>query len=90
MGWYLNYEIALEDPVSWDDEEVRIALRDINCHFLYLRNFKEPIVIFSLYMKHEIKDLANILARFFDTKLKYRLYGSDKWTIHKEKIDISH
>jgi hypothetical protein len=85
MGWYINYEIEFEDPVSWDDEEIRMALRDINCHFLYLRDYTDSIVIFSLYMKHEIKDLLNILARFFATRLKYRLYGTDKWTIHKEK-----
>jgi hypothetical protein len=85
MGWYINYEIVFEDHVVWDDEEVRMALRDINCHFLYLRNYKDSIVIFSLYMKHEIKDLVNILARFFDIQLKYRLYGTDKWTIYKEK-----
>jgi hypothetical protein len=86
MGWYINYEIAFSDQISWDDAVVRKGLIDIDCHFLYLRNYGEPLAIFSLYMKHEIKDLAEILARFFDTDVKYRLYGTDKWTIRKGKI----
>jgi hypothetical protein len=81
MGWYINYEIAFEDLVYWEDEQVRKALPNIDCNFLYLRNYEEPRAIFCLYMKHEIKDLANMLARFFDIRVKYRLYGSDKWSI---------
>lgn len=83
MGWYINYEISFEENLSWNDDKVRRALGDIDCHFLYLRNYEEPISIFSLFMKHDIKELANVLTHFFDTRIKYRLYGTEKWTIHK-------
>jgi hypothetical protein len=85
MGWYINYEIIFEEPVSWDDNKVLRALKDIDCHFLYLRNYEMPVCIFSLYMKHDIKELAHVLTHFFDTQLKYKLYGTDEWTLYKEK-----
>jgi len=85
MGWYINYEISFEDHPFWDDDKVKLALGNIDCHFLYLRNNNEPIAIFSLYMKHDIKELANVLTHFFDTRLKYRVYGTEKWSVHNGK-----
>jgi len=79
MGWYINYTLELEEHVDWDDEEVRIALKDINCNWLYLRDNVEPIVILSLYSQHDIKDIVNILIELYDVEIRYRIYGKLEW-----------
>jgi hypothetical protein len=85
MGWYINYEIGFENHLEWDDAEVKKGLAEIDCYFIYLRNYEKPVAIFSLYMKHDIKEIANPLTYFFNTEVKYRLYGTDKWTTYKKR-----
>ena len=36
MGWYINYELELEEHVDWDDNIITEKLKDINCNWLYL------------------------------------------------------
>ena len=74
MGWYINYELELEEHVDWDDDQVKIALKDINCNWLYLRDNIDPIVILSLYSQHDIKDIVNILIELYDIDIRYRIY----------------
>jgi len=74
MGWYINYELELEEHVDWDDDQVKIALKDINCNWLYLRDNIDPIVILSLYSQHDIKDVVNILTGLYDIDIVYRIY----------------
>ena len=77
MGWYINYELELEEHVDWDDEQVGIALKDINCKWLYLRDNVEPIVILSLYSQHNIKDIIPIISNLYDIDIIYRIYGKN-------------
>jgi hypothetical protein len=77
MGWYINYELELEEHVDWDDEEVRIAIKDINCNWLYLRDNVEPIVILSLYSQHNINDIIPIITNLYDIDIIYRIYGKN-------------
>jgi hypothetical protein len=74
MGWYINYELELEEHVDWDDDKVKIVLKDINCNWLYLRDNIDPIVIFSLYSQHDIKDVIKILTVLYDIEIRYRIY----------------
>ena len=82
MGWYIHYELELEEHVDWDDDKVKIALKDINCNWLYLRDNIDPIVILSLYSQHDIKDVVNILTSLYDIDIIYRIYEKIKW-IHE-------
>jgi len=79
MGWYINYELELEEHVDWDDEIVKQKLKDINCNWLYLRDNTDPIVILSLYSQHDIKDIVNILIELYDVEIRYRIYGKLEW-----------
>jgi hypothetical protein len=74
MGWYIHYELELEEHVDWDDDQVKIALKDINCNWLYLRDMVDPIVILSLYSQHDIKDIIKILTELYDIDIVYRIY----------------
>ena len=75
MGWYINYELELEEHVDWDDNIITEKLKDINCKFLYLRDNINPIVILSLYSQHDIKEIIKILSELYDIDIVYRLYG---------------
>jgi hypothetical protein len=79
MGWYIHYELELEEHVDWDDDQVKIALKDINCNWLYLRDMVDPIVILSLYSQHDIKDIIKILTELYDIDIVYRIYNKLKW-----------
>ena len=75
MGWYINYELELEEHVDWDDYIILEKLKDINCKWLYLRDNVNPVVILSLYSQHDIKDIVKIISNLYDIDIIYRLYG---------------
>ena len=77
MGWYINYELELEEHVDWDDEIVKQKLKDINCNWLYLRDNTDPIVILSLYSQHNINDIITIISNLYDIDIIYRIYGKN-------------
>ena len=78
MGWYINYELELEEHVDWDDEVVKQKFKGINCNWLYLRDMVDPIVILSLYSQHDIKEIIKILSELYDIDIIYRIYKKIK------------
>lgn len=74
MGWYINYEIEINDYVDWDDEKVKNKLENYNCSWLYLRDMYKQIVIFSIYSQHDIEDIVIILKNIFNVEMTYKQY----------------
>ena len=74
MGWYINYEIEINDNIDWDDEKVKHKLANYNCSWLYLRDMYKQIVIFSIYSQHDIEDIVIILKNIFNVDMTYKQY----------------
>jgi hypothetical protein len=79
MGWYINYELELEEHVDWDDGKIGRALKNISCDWLYLRDSVDPIIVLSLYSQHDIQETIKIISDFYDVEIRYRLYGKLEW-----------
>lgn len=71
-----NYEVLFDDIVEWDDNEVKGCLGGFDCQFLYLHDTR---VIFSVSLKHDIRDILDILYDLYFTDMTYRKYDSSLW-----------
>ena len=80
MGWYVHYELDIQDNIDWDDEEMMDALADINCNFLYLRDMGSVRIILSVYTHHTIEEVLDIICKKYQCSIFYREYRTREWT----------
>jgi len=79
MGCYTNYEILINENINWDEDIVNQYLCKFNCKWLYLRDMRENIIIFSIYSTHEITDIVKILNKIYNADVIYKRYGDETW-----------
>lgn len=80
MGWYMNYEIEFDDEIEWDDNDVKICLKDFDVQHLLLRDFTTTRVIVCVYSQNSVEQILAVLKTLYDTGMRYRVYNSVEWT----------
>ena len=80
MGWYMNYEIEFDDEIEWDDNDVKICLKDFDVQHLLLRDFTTTRVIMCVYSQKSVEQILAVLKTLYDTGMRYRVYNSVQWT----------
>jgi hypothetical protein len=73
MGVYTTYEVFFLEEMTWDDLEVKEALRNYICKFMYIYDIQENIVILSVYSTSPLERVLGALEQLYG-KLKYRAY----------------
>ena len=78
MGVYTTYEVFFLEEMRWDELEVKEALRNYICKFMYIYDIQENIVILSVYSTSPLEKVLAALEQLYG-KLKYRAYMAQEW-----------